>query len=58
MTTEAVFTIREAAAYLKVTAQTIRNWIKQGALPCLRVMGAIRISKASIDRMLEGNEHK
>ncbi len=44
----------EAAAYLGVTKQTIRNWVKQGRLT-KSVLGyrTVRISAASIERMME-----
>lgn len=31
------YTTKELAASLSVTAQTIKNWVKKGYIPCIRI---------------------
>ncbi len=54
-TTETVLlTTREAAALLRVEPRTIRQWIKRGRLPCLRIgVLDIRIRRCDLDAFLE-----
>lgn len=42
----------EVAAKLRVTAQTIRNWIDQGTLPALRVGRAFRVHPEDVAELL------
>jgi excisionase family DNA binding protein len=42
----------EAADYLKVSTQTIRNWLKNGTLPYIRLGGRYRIEKSVVEQLL------
>lgn len=50
----ALLTVREAAAYCRVDVATVRNWIRKGALPHLRVgpYQIIRIRRADLDSVI------
>src|SRR5690349_8536015 len=41
-------TISEVAAHWKVSVKTVRRMIKRGAIPCLRLNGAIRIAREAV----------
>ena len=49
---EPFLTAPEVAARLHVTAQTVRNWIDQGALPAIRVGRAFRVNPRDVDDLL------
>jgi excisionase family DNA binding protein len=49
MTTSEWFTVQEAAAYLKLTVQTIRSYVKSGKLPAYRNGRVIRIKRIDLD---------
>jgi excisionase family DNA binding protein len=52
-------TIEAAARYLKVSPQSIRNYIKRGTLPFYRQGRLIRIKQTDLDSFLEaGNPGK
>lgn len=46
-----ILTVQEVADLLKVSAQLIRNLIKKGVLPGLRVGGVYRIYESSLDTL-------
>jgi excisionase family DNA binding protein len=48
-----LLTVPQVAEEFQVTAQTIRNWIDQGALPALRVGRAFRVRSEDVDALLE-----
>ncbi len=45
-------TIEEAAKYLKVSVQSIRNYIKSGKLPSYRHGRLIRLKQSDLDAFL------
>lgn len=47
-----LLTINESAEYLKLSPNTIRNFILRGTLKAERVGRSIRIQKANIDALL------
>jgi excisionase family DNA binding protein len=47
-----LFTVREVAAILKLSEQTIRNWIDAGCLPALRIGRRVRIRRDVLQRIL------
>jgi excisionase family DNA binding protein len=51
--TDELFTVSEVAAILKLSEQTIRNWIDAGALPALRLGTRVRIKRAVLQQILE-----
>jgi len=54
------FTIKQAADYLNVTGQTLRNWDKSGKLkPYRHPMNNYRLyKKADLDRLLKSIKKK
>ena len=52
---ERLMTPEQAAAYLQVHVETVRNWIRAGTLPARRVAGlrALRIRAADIEALLK-----
>ena len=46
---EKIFTIEEAAEYMRVSHDTIRKMIKDGELEAARVRGQWRIRKQALD---------
>jgi excisionase family DNA binding protein len=47
-----LFTVSEVAAILKLSEQTIRNWIDAGCLPALRIGRRVRIRREVLQRIL------
>jgi excisionase family DNA binding protein len=45
-----LFTIKEIAEKLKVTEQCIRDWIREGKLPALKIGGVVRIEESTLHR--------
>lgn len=52
MNEQPLYTVREAAALLRVDIQTIRRMVKRGELEAVRVGGQLRIKRASLQRFL------
>lgn len=50
-----VLSVREAATYLDVAPKSIRAWIKQGKLGCLRTGRHMRIHDSQMKRFLQEN---
>jgi len=46
-------TVAEAAVALNVSPSTIRSWVFQRRIGCVRLGRAVRIPGAEIDRLLE-----
>jgi len=53
MFNEEWFTIAEAAKYLKVSIQSIRNFIKDNRLPSYRNGQVIRLKRTDLDAFLK-----
>ena len=51
--TNAVFTVEEAAAYLKIPKPTVYQLAQAGKIPCQKVGRHWRFSREAIDRWLE-----
>lgn len=52
-----LLTVREVAAYLGVTTQSVHNWLKAGRLQALRpTKGTLRIPEGELIRFIEGEE--
>ena len=59
MTEDAVFTVQELAAYLRMKPVTIYKHVKIGKLPCFKVGANWRFKKSTIDRWIaEQEEHE
>ncbi len=51
MTDGAILTVEQVASELQLTPQTIRNWIRTGALPAVKVGHVFRIKREDVDVM-------
>ncbi|MGA2453642.1 MAG: helix-turn-helix domain-containing protein [Solirubrobacteraceae bacterium] len=47
-----LLTVEQVAEEMKVTSQTIRNWIKSGLLPAILVKHLYRIRREDLDALL------
>jgi excisionase family DNA binding protein len=47
-----LLTVEQIAEEFQVTSQTIRNWIKGGALPAVRVGHVYRVRREDLDEMI------
>ena len=47
-----LLTVTQVADQLRVTAQTIRNWIDHGVLPAARIGRSFRIRRRDVDELL------
>lgn len=45
---------REVAELLNVTSATVRNLVKRGEIPAIRIGAAYRVKKEVIDKLMEG----
>ncbi len=52
MAAESYLTVAEIAERLRVSGQTVRNWIDDGLLPAVRFKRALRIRSEDLERML------
>lgn len=53
---EVVFTLEEAAKYLKVHEQTVYKMARDGSLPGWKVGRSWRFHKEIVDRLLKGEK--
>lgn len=49
-----MLTVEEVAEELRVTKQTIYNWINAGKINVVRVFGLLRIEKEEVERIKRG----
>lgn len=47
------FTSREIATIFKVTERTVRNWIKEGILPSVRIGHVVRVPAEAVFALLK-----
>ena len=43
-----LLTPKETAAFLKVHERTVRRWIKNGKVPCVRIGGTVRVARRDL----------
>jgi excisionase family DNA binding protein len=48
-----LLTAREAAQFLRLSENTVRQWIWQRRLPVVRLGRAVRLRKADLEKLLE-----
>jgi excisionase family DNA binding protein len=53
LTDEDILSLKEAAAYLRLSENTLRRAIKEGVLPAAQLRGKIRIRKADLDALFK-----
>ena len=56
MTDEPLLTVEQIAAEFQLTSQTIRNWIKNGALPAIKVGHVYRVRREDLDAMMRRHQ--
>jgi excisionase family DNA binding protein len=49
---------REAAEYLHVSENTIRQWIWQRRLPVVKLGRAVRLKKSDLDQIINSNRRE
>jgi len=49
----ALFTLDEAASYLKIAAGTLKHWVHAGRIEHVKVGKFIRFTQAMLDRYIE-----
>ncbi len=57
-TGQEILTVEQIANEFRLTSQTIRNWIKSGALPAIQVKHVYRIKRVDLDAMLSREQSK
>ena len=58
MSTEAYYTLEEAAKMLKLHPQTLRRWIREGKLPAKRYGRQFRLRLEDIERSAQPTLHE
>jgi len=56
MTDPQLLTVEQIAAEFQLTPQTIRNWIKSGALPAVKVGHVYRVRREDLDAMMRRHQ--
>ena len=49
-----MYTIKEVAEILKVTEGTVRNYLSEGKIKHIKVLGNTRVTKEELERIIEG----
>ena len=47
-----IYTVREAAKILKITEGTMRNYLSQGKIEYIKVLGNTRITQKELERLI------
>ena len=50
--TDEFLTVAEVASTLRLTEQTVRNWIDDGKLPAFRIGRRVRVARSDFDRLV------
>ena len=53
---ETLLTLRDVARYLQVSEKTVRRWVAQGRLPCLRLGRALRFEPGDVFRWVSARK--
>ena len=56
MTEQPLLTVEQVASEFQLTSQTIRNWIKSGALSAVRIGHVYRVRREDVDEMLRRHQ--
>jgi excisionase family DNA binding protein len=56
MTDQQLLTVEQIAAEFQLTPQTIRNWIKSGALSAVKIGHVYRIKREELDAMMRRHQ--
>jgi excisionase family DNA binding protein len=56
MTDQHLLTVEQVASEFQLTSQTIRNWIKSGALQAVKIGHVYRVRREDVDAMIRRHE--
>jgi len=56
MTEQQLLTVEQIAAEFQLTSQTIRNWIKSGALSAVKIGHVYRVRREDVDEMMRRHQ--
>ena len=56
MSDQQLLTVEQVAAEFQLTSQTIRNWIKSGALSAVKIGHVYRVRREDVDAMMRRHE--
>jgi|SRR5271167_1133900 len=56
VTDEQLLTVEQVAGEFQLTSQTIRNWIKSGALSAVRIGHVYRVRREDVDAMMRRHQ--
>jgi excisionase family DNA binding protein len=56
MTDQQLLTVDQVAGEFQLTSQTIRNWIKSGALSAVKIGHVYRVRREDVDAMMRRHE--
>jgi len=56
MSEEILLTVEQVAREFQLTSQTIRNWIRSGALPAVKVGHVYRVRREDVDAMMRRHQ--
>jgi excisionase family DNA binding protein len=56
MTDQQLLTVEQVAQEFQLTSQTIRNWIKSGALSAVRIGHVYRVRREDVDEMMRRHQ--
>ena len=56
MTDQQLLTVEQVASEFQLTSQTIRNWIKSGALSAVKVGHVYRVKREDVDTMMDRHQ--
>ena len=56
MTDQQLLTVEQVASEFQRTSQTIRNWIKSGALSAVKVGHVYRVRREDVDTMMDRHQ--
>ncbi len=54
--TDPLLTVEQVASEFQLTSQTIRNWIRSGALSAVKIGHVYRVRRADVDEMLRRHQ--
>jgi excisionase family DNA binding protein len=54
--TSELLTVPEVAAWLKLKPKTVYEWAARGKLPCIRLGGLLRFSRADVSLWLDARK--
>ena len=56
MTDQQLLTVEQVASEFQLTSQTIRNWIKSGALSAVKIGHVYRLRREDVDAMMRRHQ--